>query len=366
MTDARSLRQPLPVAAFAAAALAPLPLFALGLWLGGGWLWAGLLYMFALSALIDRMIPHTAGMAAEGQEFPGSDALLVVVAGSALVMLPLATWAIAGDSPLSGTESRVLFLGCGLWLGQVAHPAAHELIHRGNRWLFRLGTGLYTAVLFGQHASAHRLVHHHHVATDRDPNSARRGEGFYGFALRAWIGSFRQGHAAETARRKRKTGPKGLHPYLWHLAGSTASLALAYTIAGRTGLLAWWGMAVMAQLQILVSDYVQHYGLRRALLPDGRTEPVGPSHSWNSGPWYSSALMLNAPRHSDHHSHPSRPYPALRLGAEDVAPRLPWPLPVACTLALIPPLWKRAIHPALRRWQPAAPAPLADQKVTQG
>ena len=61
--------------------------------------------------------------------------------------------------------------------------------------------------------------------------------------------------------------------------------------------------------------------------------------------------MLNAPRHSDHHSHPARPYPALRLGEPDEAPRLPWPLPVACTLALFPPLWKRAIRPTLRRWQ---------------
>ena len=371
------LTRPLPVAAFAAAALAPLPLFVLGLLLGGAWLWVGFLYMFALSATLDHLIPKTAGTAAEGQEFPGSDALLVTVALSALLMLPVATWAISdgaisdgaiSDGAISGTttltaiERALLFLGCSLWLGQVGHPAAHELIHRPGRWLFRLGTGLYTAILFGQHASAHRLVHHKHVATDSDPNSARRGEGFYRFALRAWIGSFLAGRAAETARRARKSGAKGLHSYLWHLAGSTISLALAYAIAKGTGVLIWWGMAVLAQLQILVSDYVQHYGLRRAPLPDGRMEPVGPTHSWNSGPWFSSALMLNAPRHSDHHSHPSRPYPALRLGAEDEAPRLPWPLPLACTIALIPPLWKRAIRPALRRWQTIAP----DQKVTQG
>jgi alkane 1-monooxygenase len=363
MTDAPTLRQPLPVAAFAAATLTPLGLFALGLTLEGAWLWSGFLYMFALSAILDRLIPHTAGVAIDGQEFPGSDALLVIIALSGLVMLPVASWAIAGSSALSDSEARLLFLGCSLWLGQVGHPAAHELIHRGNRWLFRLGIGVYAAILFGQHASAHRLVHHHNVATDRDPNSARKGESFYRFALRAWIGSFRAGRAAETALRRRKGAGGGLHPYLWHLAGSAAALGLAYVLAGGGGVLAWWGMAALAQLQILVSDYVQHYGLRRATLPDGRTEPVGPAHSWNSGPWFSSALMLNAPRHSDHHSHPSRPYPALRLGAEDEAPRLPWPLPVACTIALIPPLWKRAIGPALRHWQPKRPAP---QKVTQG
>jgi alkane 1-monooxygenase len=61
--------------------------------------------------------------------------------------------------------------------------------------------------------------------------------------------------------------------------------------------------------------------------------------------------MLNAPRHSDHHAHPGRPYPALRLPDAEDAPRLPWPLPLACMIALCPPLWKRAIRPHLRRWQ---------------
>lgn len=353
MTSSRRFRRPLPVAVFALAALAPLPLFALGLWAGGGWVWAGFLYMAGLPAVLDRMLPHVAADAAEGQEFPGSDALLVAVGLSALALLPLAAWAVAGTSGLSGPGRVPIFLGAGLWLGQVGHPAAHELIHRGNRWLFRLGTGYYAAILFGQHASAHRLVHHRHVATAQDPNSAPEGQSFYRFALRAWVGSYRAGRRAETALRQRGSGPRGLHPYLWHLAGSVAALALAYAIAGRGGVAAWWGMAFMAQMQILLSDYVQHYGLRRAILPGGKAAPVGPAHSWNSGPWFSSELMLNAPRHSDHHAHPARPYPALRLGEEDEAPRLPWPLPFACTLALFPPLWKRAIRPALRRWQAA-------------
>jgi alkane 1-monooxygenase len=342
--------RPLPVAAFAAATLLPVLLLGVGLHLGGLWLWAAFLYMAVLISLLDQIIPLTAG-AAKGEEFPAADRLLVLVGGSALALLPAATWAIAGPSGLTVTERILAFFATGFWLGQVAHPAAHELIHRPRRALFRLGAAVYAAILFGQHASAHRLVHHRYVASPDDPNTARAGESFYRFARRAWTGSFRQGLAAETDLRARAA--RGLHPFAAYLALSTAALILATVIAGLPGLLTWIALALHATSQILLSDYVQHYGLTRARLPDGRLEPVGPAHSWNTAHWFTSAMMLNAPRHSDHHVHPLRPFPALDL--PDTAPRLPWPLPVACAIALSPRLWRRAIAPHLARWRDSRP-----------
>ncbi|WP_233352364.1 alkane 1-monooxygenase, partial [Pseudogemmobacter humi] len=348
-------RPALPMAAFALAAMTPVPLLILGALAGGVWLWAGFLYMALLAALLDQLIPYVAGDAPEGQEFPGADALLASVGVSALALVAVATWAVAGPSGLSAGQRLLMFFGAGFWLGQVGHPAAHELIHRTSRPLFRLGQAFYAAILFGQHASAHRLVHHRHVASDEDPNSAREGESFYRFAPRAWWGSFRAGWQAEDALRARAKSRRGLHPYAIYLTGGAVALALAFVLAGWPGVLAWAGLGLHAQMQVLVSDYVQHYGLRRARLPDGRLEPVGPRHSWNTAHWFSSAMMLNAPRHSDHHAHPSRPYPALRLPPADEAPRLPWPLPVACTLAFLPRLWRRRLGPHLRRWRENAP-----------
>jgi alkane 1-monooxygenase len=339
--------RPLPLAAFAVASLLPLPLLALGAAWGGLWLWAVFLYMGCLTILLDQLLPLTAGQT-DGDEFPAADALLVAAGLGALTLLPLATWAIAGPGPLDTGERILLFFATGFWLGQVAHPAAHELIHRPRREQFRLGAAVYTALLFGQHASAHRLVHHRHVASRNDPNTAREGESFYRFAPRAWLGSFRDGLAAETALRQR-SGHFGLNPYIAYLTGGVAALTLATLIAGLPGLLTWTALAAHAQSQILLSDYVQHYGLTRARRPDGKLEPVGPAHSWNTAHWFSSAMMLNAPRHSDHHVHPTRAFPALRLPAD--APRLPWPLPVACALALAPRLWRRSIAPHLARWR---------------
>ncbi len=329
---------------FAAASLAPLPLFAAGVWAGGLWALAVLLYMTAFAALLDQAVPYVAGNADEGAEFPAADALLVILALGHLIALPAAVRAIAGDSGLAVWEKVALFVGTGLWFGQVSNPMAHELIHRGNRWLFRLGGLVYTSMLFGHHTSAHRHVHHRHAASRDDPNTARSGEGFYAFFLRAWGGSFGAGYRVEKARAP------GLHPYVWYVGGALAALGLGFSLAGWAGVLVWAGLALHAQVQLMLSDYVQHYGLMRAARPDGTLVPVGARHSWNAPHWFSSAMMLNAPRHSDHHAHPARPYPALRLPAAQDAPALPWPLPVACTIALIPPLWKRTIRPHLKPW----------------
>ena len=340
------MTRPLPLAAFATAALSPLVLIGAGVALGGGWLWAALLYMAVLTLLLDQLIPLVPGDAAEGAEFPAADALLLAIGFGHLALLPLATWAIAGDSGLGTTQRIAVFFAAGFWFGQIAHPAAHELIHRAQRSRFRLGAAIYSSLLFGQHASAHRLVHHRHVASADDPNTARAGESYYRFARRAWWGSFARGWQAEAALRTTTR----LHPYALYLGGGALGLALAGLIAGLPGILAWTALALHAQSQILLSDYVQHYGLTRRVQPDGRLEPVGPRHSWNTAHWFSSAMMLNAPRHSDHHAHPSRAFPALRLPAVDEAPRLPWPLPLACAIALAPRLWRRRITPHLARW----------------
>jgi alkane 1-monooxygenase len=185
--------------------------------------------------------------AAEGAEFPAADLLLVSVALGQLAALPVVVWAIAGDSALATGERVLLYFTAAFWFGQVAHPAAHELIHRPRRDLFRLGAAVYVSLLFGQHASAHRLVHHRHVASAADPNTARRGEGYCRFAVRAWIGSFVQGYRAESELRARGAG-EGPHPYLFYLAGSAAALILAFVIAGIPGLLVWLFLALHAQM----------------------------------------------------------------------------------------------------------------------
>jgi alkane 1-monooxygenase len=132
-----------------------------------------------------------------------------------------------------------------------------------------------------------------------------------------------------------------VNPYAWYLAGSLASLLAALWLGGTGGLLGVVLLSLLAQGQILMSDYIQHYGLSRQRLPNGRWEPVAARHSWNAPQGFTSYLMVNAPAHSDHHMHPDTPFDALVTPGG--APVLPWSMPVMAVLATMPRRWRRVM-----------------------
>ena len=132
------------------------------------------------------------------------------------------------------------------------------------------------------------------------------------------------------------------------MAGGALCLVLAALLAGLAGVIAYVALASYSTMQLLLSDYVQHYGLQRATKANGKPVPVGPEHSWNAPQLYTSALMLNAPRHSDHHITPTRDYPALRL-QRGTMPMLPRSLPLMATLALWPRMWRRVMDPRVAK-----------------
>lgn len=337
------------VPAFSIAAILPVPLLLAGSLAGGVWPWLAILYLTCLSWGIDLLIARAAPDAPEGTEFPAADSLSVVLALSHLLLLGVAVTVLAQPG-LTWAHRVGVILGHGVFFGQISNANAHELIHRGSRWLHWLGVAVYTSLLFGHHASAHRLIHHVHVATDRDPNSARIGTSYYRFAPRAWIGSFRAGLAAERALDARRPGR--LNPYVVYVGGGLGIVIAIALVLGPRGVLDYGLLCLWSQFQLLLSDYVQHYGLRRATLPDGRAEPVSALHSWDAPHPMSSLMMLNAPRHSDHHAHPAREYPALRLEVDrnppPARPILPYSLPMMATLALWPRRWRKVMDPRVR------------------
>lgn len=331
-----------PLLPFAVATLAPVPLLILAAVLGGLFGALALLWLTGLTFAIDEFAKRR-GITAPGPR-PEAEAnrLSVLLGAIHFPLLLLAVWSLSGGAGLGFFGWLATFLAFGLWFGQVSNSNAHELIHRSDARLFRLGMWVYVSLLFGHHTSAHRLVHHRFVATPDDPNTAAAGENFYSFAVRAWPGAFVAGYEME-AHRLGQTGfdLTRPNPYLTYVAGGLGFAVLMTAMFGLDGLLAYLFLCAHAQVQLLLSDYVQHYGLLRGKLPSGTLMPAGPQDSWDAPHPLSGLMMLNASRHADHHAHPGRPYTELALSPGGRAPLLPYSLPVMATVALVPPLWHR-------------------------
>ncbi|MDV7270125.1 alkane 1-monooxygenase [Thioclava sp. A2] len=334
---------------FAIVVLSPVPFMVLAALFGGLAAWIAFLWIAVFIFLLDELLARPAP---DAPEFPAADTLSKVLAGVHFALLFLAVWALSGGTYLGFGSKVLVFLSFGLFFGQVSNSNAHELIHRSDKRLFLLGKWIYTSLLFGHHTSAHRHVHHRFAATPNDPNSAELGEGFWSFAPRAWVGSFSTGWEMERNLRQRAQGGavSGLRPYADYVLGGAGFALVVAVLFGAGGLLAYLLLCLYAQIQLLLSDYVQHYGLSRKPLGNGQYEPVNEAHSWDAPHPVSSLWMLNAPRHSDHHAHPSRVYPALRLGDTGAPgrPILPRSLPAMAALALVPPLWRRVMDHRVR------------------
>ena len=141
------------------------------------------------------------------------------------------------------------------------------------------------------------------------------------------------------------------NPFWRYAALQGTMLVLAVVVGGWTGLGLFLFQALIAIWQLELTNYVEHYGLSRKHLGEGRYEPVRPRHSWNASHTATNWLLINLQRHSDHHTKPDRRFPLLQTYGADEAPQLPMGYPAMTVLAMIPPLWRRRMNPRVRAWR---------------
>lgn len=258
-----------------------------------------------------------------------------------------------GDAHLSPLETVVLFFGIGVVSGTVGINFSHELMHQKNKTERFFGDVLLAMVLYSHFRSEHLLVHHRYVGTPRDPVTARYNEGFHRFFPRVLKSSFTSAFNAEAAMQERK-GNTWMHrsnPFWFYWGLQAYALILAALIGGWVGLFLFVWQACVAIWQLELVNYVEHYGLTRKHLGDGKYEHVKPLHSWNAAQKASNWLLINLQRHSDHHYKPNRRFPLLQTYAENEAPQLPYGYPVMTMAAMVPPIWRRVMNPRVRQWR---------------
>ena len=171
------------------------------------------------------------------------------------------------------------------------------------------------------------------------------GESIYRFVLREMPGAFRRAWRLE-AQRLQRSGHRA-----WH-QGNEILQAGAVTALLYGGLTALYGAPMLAAalpvafwgaFQLTSANYIEHYGLQRRRLADGRYERCAPHHSWNSNHIVSNLVLFHLQRHADHHAHPGRSYQSLRDFPD--LPRLPSGYFGMFLIAYLPPLWFRVMDP---------------------
>lgn len=260
--------------------------------------------------------------------------------------LLFACWLWAGGGWVSMTviDKLGLMVTVGI-VGGIAINTAHELSHKRTRIERRLAVLALAQTGYTHFIVEHQHGHHIRVATPEDTTTSQMGENYYRFVPRSVFGgiAFAWTHERKRMARRHKSAYCRENTILqgWLLCLATGGV-----------LAVWFGPAVLPWLagQALVGifllegvNYVEHYGLRRRRLADGRYERVNPSHSWNSNTIVNDIFLYHLQRHSDHHANPMRRYQTLRHNEQ--APQLPFGYATMVLLALIPPVWRRVMDP---------------------
>jgi alkane 1-monooxygenase len=262
-------------------------------------------------------------------------------------------WYVPQAGNLNIFEKIMLFFGAGVMSGTIGIVYAHELMHQKDAMERWLGDLLMASVLYSHFRTEHVKVHHLYVGTPRDAVTARYGEGFHRYFLRVLREGLFSAWRAEAAMLARKGLPalSTKNPFLRYAILQALMLLIALWLGGFQGLFLFIFQALVAIWQLELVNYVEHYGLTRRYLGEGKYEYVMPRHSWNAAHKASNWLLINLQRHSDHHFKPDRRFPLLQNYSQDEAPQLPYGYPVMTTMALIPNVWRRVMNPRVKAWR---------------
>jgi hypothetical protein len=105
------------------------------------------------------------------------------------------------------------------------------------------------------------------------------------------------------------------------------------------------------------TNYIEHYGLRRARASDRKDEwglyndyeRPGWMHSWNSGDRITNWMLFKIQRHPDHHVNAGRPFQILRTFKD--SPTYPTGYAGMIALSWLPPLFFVVMNPLVKKAQ---------------
>ena len=331
------------------------PLLILSAMQGGWWLVAPFLYM-SLSTFLDPIL---------GQDGRNMDPTNTPTRRLIWHNLPVWTWAVVWPPTLIYCLWCILISGhLVLWecvvlavlLGMEAQAifiVGHELIHRRSNWERKLAEFLLACASYPQYAMEHVYIHHALVGTPDDDGSPPKGLGFWTYFPREVASNLTNAWRVAKERLVRKKHA------VWHYSNPFWRYGLfvlfwwglVYWMGGvlAVALFVFFGMGCVFSMKL--SNYFQHYGLRRVRLANGRWEKIQPRHSWSADWRFSNWMFFNVQRHADHHAMASRHYPLLQMTKGDESPLLPGTYSDMMNLVIRPKRWFEKMDPIVDQWR---------------
>ena len=322
----------------------------------GGWWIAGPILYVVLVESLDR---------AFGEEERNMDPDKMSAGRLFLYDLTLWFWAILWPVSLAYALWQILVVGhLAAWeialiavalinVGQAVFIIGHEMVHRQAAWERWLGEFLLASSSYPHYATEHVYVHHAFACTPMDAGTAPKGVSFWRLIPRDLKCSLTEAWRFAHHRLSRRRLPVWhyTNPFWRYFLDLAIWYGLVYWMGGPWALLVFIALGFSMVLSMKIINYVQHYGLQRIRLPNGRYEKVQPWHSWTASSRFTNWMFYNMQRHSDHHIEATRHYPLLQHYGEDQSPKLPGNYLQMAGLALFPRRWAETMDPLVDSWR---------------
>lgn len=252
---------------------------------------------------------------------------------------------------LTTTEIAGLTLSVGIMLGSNGINVAHELGHKSGFMPQTAAKLLLLPNLYMHFIIEHNYGHHLKVGTPEDPATSRYKEFIFTFWIRSITQSLISAWQIETNRLKKAGQPTWSYQNaILRFAFYQILYVVALTLIFSPFVAAMLVLSGLTGILLLESiNYVEHYGLVRRVLPNGKYERVETFHSWNSDHEAGRIMLYELTRHSDHHYKANKKYQV--LNHYDESPQLPYGYPTSILIALCPPLWFNIMNPKVEEWR---------------
>jgi alkane 1-monooxygenase len=319
-----------------------------------GWeIWLPLLYAWVIVPLLELFIkPDSRNMSATEEDLAKSDKtydiLLYVIVILQYAALCRFLYVMANDDMTwLDIIGRVWVMG--MLCGVFGINVGHELGHRVNKFEQVLARMLLLTSQYMHFYVEHNRGHHKRVATPEDPSSARYGEWIYTFYFRTVVFSYISAWeiAAREVRKKNKPVVSLYNEMIQYTMIQVAFVAIIFVWVGWLVTLYYLAAAAIGIILLETVNYIEHYGLQRKPIGDGKYERAMPAHSWNSDHVVGRLMLFELSRHSDHHYLASRKYQVLRH--HDDSPQMPTGYPGMMILSLIPPVWFYVMNKRIKK-----------------